>query len=106
MYVESTFRGGGLGRRLYTALEALLARQGYRTAYGVLTFPNPASEAFHQRMGYERQGLLMTAGYKFGKPLGVAYYAKALLPVVENPPPPLPFGALPPEEVEGILAEM
>ena len=37
---------------LYTALLALLRRQGYVNCFALITHPNPASAAFHERMGF------------------------------------------------------
>lgn len=103
VYVAQGCRRKGHGRRLYQALCALLASQGYRSLVAVLAWPNPASERFHESMGFEQQGLLPTIGYKFGKPAGVAYYVKALLPPCENPPAPIPFSRLGKNEVSSIL---
>lgn len=105
VYIKEGCRHGGVGRALYTALAGLLRAQGYRALYGVVASPNPESERFHERMGFERQGFLKHAGYKFGKPLGVIYYAKDLLPVMADPPLPIPFGQVPAQEVAAILGE-
>lgn len=91
VYVDGTRLHSGAGSLLYRALFRLLAAMNYRTLYGIVSCPNPESEAFHEKMGFVRQGLLENVGYKFGRPLSVAYYGKALMPVAENPPPPLPF---------------
>ncbi len=99
VYIDEKRRQAGAGRKLYTALLGLLAAQGYRCAFGIVASPNPASERFHEAMGFMRQGLLENCGYKFGKPLGVCYYARALLPVTENPPPPRRLDALSPLEL-------
>lgn len=103
VYIEQGRRRTGAGRALYAALERLITAQGYRTLYALIAVPNSDSEAFHLRLGYERQGLLPHAGYKFGRPVGVAYYAKTLLPVTENPPLPRPFSALLPAQVQAAL---
>lgn len=103
IYIDAARRSEGLGQALYTALFALLKAQGYRTVYALISTPNPQSEAFHQKLGFEQQGHLKHAGYKFGHVIGIAYYAKELLPVMENPPRPVPYGALPDDIIENAL---
>lgn len=49
IYIAQAYAGHGLGRLLYEALMELLRRQGVKTVYGVVTSPNPASEALHRR---------------------------------------------------------
>lgn len=93
IYVDQNRLGGGAGRLLYAALIALLRAQGYRTLYALVTSPNPGSEAFHEALGFERQGFLPRAGFKQGRFVGVATYA---LNLNEAPPaaPPLTLAAL------------
>lgn len=105
VYIDEAARHHGAGSLLYTALFGLLRAQGYRTLYGVVTHPNPASEAFHTRHGFVLQGRLENAGHKFGRPIDVYYYAKRLLPLVQNPPPPVPFEALDAALVRRILGQ-
>lgn len=105
IYIADGCRHSGAGRMLYTALEEIARLQGYRTLYGALAWPNPASAAFHQRMGFVRQGLLEHAGYKFGQNVGVAYYAKDLLPVVQNPPLPVPYSSLDERQIAQLLED-
>lgn len=103
VYIKEGARRTGAGAALYTALIALLRAQGYRTLTALVACPNPESERFHAAMGFARQGMLENVGYKFGRPLGVAYYGLQLLPPVENPPPPRPFYKLDAELVAGVL---
>jgi phosphinothricin acetyltransferase len=104
IYMAHSFQGRGAGRKLYTALLHLLAMQGLRTAYARIGWPNPQSEGFHAGLGFSVEGLLKTAGYKFGQSAGIALYAKTLLPVRANPPAPVPFSALPAGPVAQVLA--
>ena len=52
IYIAQPYAGHGLGRLLYEALMELLRRQGVKTVYGVVTSPNPASEALHRALGW------------------------------------------------------
>ena len=64
VYVSRDAAGRGLGTKLYTVLLALLQKQGVRTAYGVVTMPNDASSALHQKLGFRVLGTYRNTGYK------------------------------------------
>lgn len=94
VYVDRERRRAGIGSALYDALLATLERQGFRSAYGVVTLPNPESVAFHESWGFERAALLPEAGYKLGEWHDVAWYERALgdgRPA--DPADPTPFSA-------------
>ncbi|AUV81668.1 GNAT family N-acetyltransferase [Salinigranum rubrum] len=102
VYVAETAQREGLGRRLYEALLAFLERQGYASAYGVVTLPNPASVALHESLGFERVGLFDDVGYKHGAWHDVGWWRRRL-PEPAAPDPPVPFSALPDEDVADAL---
>ena len=86
-YVREDYHRRGIGQALYTSLFAILALQGYRTAFAGITLPNPASVEFHKAMGFSVIGIYHKIGYKFGqwhdtiwleRPLGE--YGEAELP--------------------------
>ncbi|MEF8808114.1 GNAT family N-acetyltransferase [Natronomonas sp.] len=94
VYVDRERRGEGIGSALYDALLATLERQGFRSAYGVVTLPNPGSVAFHEAWGFEQAALLPEAGYKLGEWHDVAWYERGLgdgRP--DDPAEPTPFSA-------------
>jgi phosphinothricin acetyltransferase len=66
VYVDQESQRAGVGRRLYEALIELLTAQGYASAYGVITLPNPASVAFHEAFGFEQVGAFDDVGFKHG----------------------------------------
>lgn len=103
VYMAQSAHRRGVGRALYTALLGLLAAQGYRSVVGILSIPNPASQRFHESMGFARMGLLEDITYKFGRVRSVGYYVKRLHPAMENPPAPVPLSALDEEAVRAIL---
>ena len=84
VYLRPEARGRGIGARLYAALEKLLAWQGHRLCYAVITSENAASLAFHRRMGYRLTAEMPGCGYKFGRWLGVTWMEKTLA-LVESP---------------------
>lgn len=80
IYLSPAARGRGVGAALYGALEACLRRQGYRTAYALVTTDNPGSVSFHLAMGYAQRALFPSCGYKLGQWHGVIWLEKQLLP--------------------------
>ena len=90
---------------LYTALLALLRRQGYVNCFALITHPNPASAAFHERMGFAEAARLPHAGYKDGRWLGLSYYQLTLQPLPAVPVPPVPLSALGAAETERSLRD-
>ncbi len=78
IYLAPERQQRGAGTRLYQALLDALAAQGIREVLGVLTQPNPASEALHRKLGYQHRGTLQAVGFKFGRWLDVAFWQKSL----------------------------
>ena len=85
VYVSRDAAGRGLGTKLYTVLLALLQKQGVRTAYGVVTMPNDASSALHQKLGFRTLGTYRNTGYKNGRWLDVVWFEKPLVPITRLP---------------------
>lgn len=67
VYVDPRHQRRGVGRRLYEALLAQLADQGYRIALGVIALPNDGSVGLHEACGFELVGVLRNIGFKHGK---------------------------------------
>ena len=84
IYLAPEAKGRGIGRKLYTALEALLQILGYRMLYALITGENEGSVAFHEKLGYTFAGKLQTAGYKMGRWCDVFWLEKQLQ-IIENP---------------------
>ncbi|MBQ8237153.1 MAG: N-acetyltransferase [Oscillospiraceae bacterium] len=78
VYLRPDARGRGIGKKLCTALEKLLAAQGHRLCYAIITSDNSASLAFHRKMGYTVTAELPGCGWKFGRWLGVTWVEKTL----------------------------
>ena len=78
IYLRPEARGKGIGRRLYTALEQLMAFQGHRICYAIITEENRDSLAFHHKMGYQVTAKMPGCGRKFGRWLGVIWMEKPL----------------------------
>jgi phosphinothricin acetyltransferase len=72
---QSRLGGGSL---LYEALIEQLAHLGKHSLIGVVTLPNPASAAFHKKMGFVQVAHLQQVGFKFGRWLDVGYWQRLL----------------------------
>lgn len=78
IYLCPEAQGKGIGKKLYEKLEGLLALQGYRKVYAVITTANEASVAFHRAAGYRHTATMPDCGYKFGAWYGTIWMEKAL----------------------------
>ena len=78
IYLSPKAQGKGIGKKLYTALEAILKAQGYRKTYAIVTSENDASLAFHQAVGFRITAAMPQCGWKFGKLLGITWLEKDL----------------------------
>ena len=94
IYVDRDARRSGIGTRLYDRLLDTLERQGYCSAYAALGMPNPESEAFHERCGFERVGRFPAAGFKLGGWHDVVWYRRALREPDGEPAEPRPLSAV------------
>ena len=78
VYLRPDAQGRGIGRRLYTALEKILALQGFLKNYAIITSENSPSLAFHKSLGYAIAAEMPGCAYKFGKKLGIVWMEKDL----------------------------
>ncbi len=78
IYCAPAARGLGVGDMLYPPLLEMMRQEGYYNAYGILADPNPASEAFHARHGFQLEGRSPRAGFKFGKWQGTSTWGLQL----------------------------
>lgn len=67
IYLSEKIRGTGAGQALYNCLFDLLALMGKREIIAVSSIPNPLSIAFHEKMDFEKSGMVKRAGFKFGR---------------------------------------
>ena len=78
VYLRQDCRGRGLGRTLYTALEARLDALGYHVLYALVTSDNEASCRFHEALGYRAVARLEKTGFKFGRWHDLTWFEKRL----------------------------
>jgi phosphinothricin acetyltransferase len=104
VYLERTSHRRGIARQLYTALFALLARQGYVNAYAGITLPNPASVGFHEAMGFHPVGVYRGVGFKRGAWYDVGWWSRRLRDCVGEPAEPVRINDLDADEIRSLLA--
>lgn len=87
IYVVQGSHRSGLGRRLLTALEQQVVKQGVVNAYACITVPESDDDpyvtrdsvAFHSAMGYRLVSMWHRCGMKFGRWYSVCYMEKILV---------------------------
>ena len=84
IYLREEARGKGIGRKLYTVLEAILEKQGYQVLYALITGENTDSIHFHKKMGYRTVGNLPDCGFKLGRWCSLVWMEKRIK-IVESP---------------------
>jgi L-amino acid N-acyltransferase YncA len=88
VYVGAAHQAKGVGRALLQELIGRLRAQGYRMAVAGITLPNPASIALHERLGYERAGVMRDIGWKLDGWRDVGYWQLRLAPEDDGAPGP------------------
>lgn len=78
IYLDENERQHGAGSALYQKLLTALSVLNYQRAYACITYPNPASVAFHKKFGFEQIGLFPKAGYKFEQWYGIVWLERSL----------------------------
>ena len=107
IYVKEEFRGRGIGKILYQALEKTAQKQGIVNLFACVTnakipdgHQDNVSVGFHMHMGYKKVGTLEKCGYKFGKWYNMTVFSKTIGKRRKNMPPVVPF---PETDVSDIL---
>jgi phosphinothricin acetyltransferase len=90
VYIHEEHRGRGIGRALYKELFGHLRDLGLFKAYAGILVPNPASQAFHESMGFTLVGIYSKIGYKLGAWRDVGWWQLALQPEIDSPAEPRP----------------
>ena len=74
VYVDSRFRGLGVGRNLLEAIIAAAQGQDYHVLVGGIDAANATSIKLHESLGFTSCGIVRQAGFKFGRWLDLAFY--------------------------------
>jgi phosphinothricin acetyltransferase len=94
IYLADEAKHQKIGDRLYKSLMCILKEQGVLLAYAFITSPNPESENFHLRFGFERESLQKKIAYKNGAFRDLAVMRYEIGPFPEIPQPLVPFEIL------------
>jgi phosphinothricin acetyltransferase len=101
IYVKEDFRGRGIGKILYEAIEKIAKSQGIVTLYACVTnaekpdeYQNNMSVGFHEYMGYKKVGTLKKCGYKFNRWYGMTIFSKNTARKKKDMKPFTPFSKL------------
>lgn len=78
VYVKAEHRGRGLGGMVLARLLELARERGHRAVIARITAPNGASQALHERHGFERIGFERETAFKHGRWLDVVVMEKLL----------------------------
>lgn len=85
IYIKEEVREKGVGSRLYGTLESILEKQNISNVNACITYPNPASIAFHEKFGYKKVAHFTKCGYKLGRWYDMIWMEK-MIGEHENPP--------------------
>jgi len=78
VYVDTRFRGQGVGRALLAAIIGAAEKQDYHVMVGGIDASNAVSIRLHEKFGFRSCGIVRQAGFKFGRWLDLAFYQKIL----------------------------
>ena len=85
IYLDKNFRGRGIGKKLYRALEDDLKLRGITNLYACVAYPEVedefltlASVKFHERLGFKICGKFTDCGYKFNRRYSMVWMEKIL----------------------------
>lgn len=108
IYLAPESQGKGAGKLLYTALEAILAQQGYQLCYAIITSSNTGSLAFHKAVGYEFLAEFPDCGYKFQQCHSIIWLQKRLksVEIPTDSPAPWPIFVKNNRNLPQILVEL
>ena len=103
VYLREGCERRGIGQAFYTALMEILKEQHVRNVYGIVTSPNPPSEALHASMGFRLAGVSLKTGYKLGKWIDVSCFERPLGDPDSPPEELLTVHQVPQERIAQIL---
>ena len=90
VYVRPDAQREGIASRLYESLFEVLRLQGFVNAIALITLPNVASVTLHERLGFERVGVLDAIGFKLGAWQDVGWWQMCLQSPASAPRNPKP----------------
>jgi len=74
VYVDSRFRGHGVGRVLLEGIIEYARLRDYHVLIGGIDTANKASIALHEKLGFTHCATIQQVGFKFGRWLDLSFY--------------------------------
>jgi phosphinothricin acetyltransferase len=74
IYLKRGNTGRGMGKALLARLLEEIHKPDIHALMSVITVPNEASTALHEKFGFRQAGCFAEVGYKFGRRLDVGYW--------------------------------
>lgn len=105
VYIHDDFHRCGIAQALYSALFAVLKKQGFMNVYAVINLPNDKSVALHERMGFAYFATYEKVGYKLGQWKNVGWWRLQLNEFINEPPAPVSFNAMDKNFLKDIFTE-
>ena len=78
VYIDASFQGHGIGKKLYVALLDSLRTLDMHTVIGGIALPNEASIALHESLGFHKVAHFEQVGHKLNGYVDVGYWQKIL----------------------------
>jgi len=78
VYVDTSFRGQGVGRVLLEAIVEAAEAQDFHVLVGGIDASNAVSIKLHESLGFTHCGTVKQSGFKFGRWLDLALYQRIL----------------------------
>lgn len=101
VYVKQDCKRGGIGKKLYTALEKVSAAQHILNMNACIGYPVEEDEYltqdsahFHEHLGYRLVGEFHSCGFKFGRWYDMIWMEKLIGTHTAEPDPVIPFPKL------------
>lgn len=91
IYLDKNYQAKGVGKVLYEMMFEILAKQGVKTLYGLVTTPNPKSVKLHEKTGFQLAGTYHNTGYKANQWCDLLLYEKQIGEYDTKPIPIIPF---------------
>ena len=103
IYLDKNYQSKGAGTVLYEMMFEILAKQGIKTLYGLVTTPNPKSVKLHEKTGFQLAGTYHNTGYKANQWCDLLLYEKQIGEYDTNPRPIIPFAKMDRNELADII---
>ena len=103
IYLDKNYQAKGVGKVLYEMMFEILAKQGVKTLYGLVTTPNPQSVKLHEKTGFQLAGTYHNTGFKANKWCDLLLYEKQIGEYNGKPTPLTPIYKIDRNELADII---